>query len=77
MQQTEPTENEGVMSAVDSPEIVQASSEGRPTEEGRFKGATREKKREKKPNPWEQAQRGSPSENWQPQAWTPGPAARR
>lgn len=30
-----------------------------------------------KENPWAQADRGAPSENYQPGAWTPGVARRR
>ena len=36
--------------------------------------------RERKPknqNPWQQRQTGAPSENWQPEAWSPGVAQRR
>lgn len=32
---------------------------------------------EKKDNPWAQADRGAPSENFQPGAWTPAAAGRR
>lgn len=28
-------------------------------------------------NPWKQASRAGPSEEWQPQAWSPAPARRR
>ena len=28
-------------------------------------------------SPWKQAPRGGPSENWQPQSWTPGAAQKR
>lgn len=38
----------------------------------------REKKaKEEKENPWARADRGAPSENWQPGAWSPGVAQRR
>ena len=72
VQQTEPTKNEGTRSAVGDEHEVEASSQGRPTDEGRFKG----KAKEKRENPFQQ-QRGAPGEGWQPQSWSPGPAARR
>ncbi|KAF2482764.1 hypothetical protein BDY17DRAFT_252174 [Neohortaea acidophila] len=31
----------------------------------------------KEPGPWDRAQRGAPSEKWQPASWTPGIAQRR
>lgn len=74
VQQTEPTEHEGVRSAVDDADKVEASTEGQPKDEGRFKGQAKEKK--PKGNPWQRPQ-GAPSENWQPQEWSPGAAARR
>lgn len=72
--QTEPTEHEGVQNAVADPPEVQRASEGRPTTEGRFKGKTREKG----DAPWgPKQQTGTPGENWQPESWSPGVAARR
>lgn len=44
-------------------------------EEGREKSGKAKREREK--NPWAQADRGAPSENYQPGAWTPGVAQRR
>ena len=73
VQQTEPTAQEGVRSAVGDAGEVQGSSEGRTTDEGRFKGGAQEKK----DSPWNQAQRGNPGEGWQPQSWSPGAATRR
>ena len=73
MQQTEPTEKEGVRSAVGNAAEVQGSSEGRTTDEGRFKGGAKEKS----DSPWNKVQRGNPGEDWQPQSWSPGAAARR
>ena len=74
--QTEPEQPEGVRSAVDDQEKVDASSEGKPQDEGRFKGKTKEKK-PKGPAPWDKLRpKGAPSENWQPQEWTPGVASR-
>lgn len=35
------------------------------------------KRKEKEENPWAQADRGAPSENYQPGAWVPGVAQRR
>jgi len=71
--QTEPDSVEGVRSAVGDPGEVQKSSEGRPTDEGRFKGRAKDRHE----NPFNKAQAGSPGEGWQPQSWTPGPAGRR
>ena len=34
-------------------------------------------KREREENPWKQADRGGPGENWKPAAWSPGVAQRR
>lgn len=73
VQQTEPEEKEGVRSAVGNEHEVQRSSEGRPTDEGRFKGGAKDKK----PNPFSQPQRGGPGEGWQPESWSPGVATRR
>lgn len=74
VQQTEPEQSEGVRSAVEGPEKVADASEGRPQDEGRFRGATKEK--QAKENPWHK-QQGGPSEGWQPQSWTPGAVSRR
>ncbi|KAK4503392.1 hypothetical protein PRZ48_004307 [Zasmidium cellare] len=71
-QPTEPEEKQGVRNAVEDEEKVAAASEGKPEDEGRFKGKTREK-RGPKENPWAHLQpKGAPSESWQPQEWTPG-----
>lgn len=78
--QTEPEQHQGVMSAVEDPVKVQEVSAGKDTkevDEGRFKGGARERKPEREEAPWQKQQRGAPSENWQPQAWTPGAAQRR
>lgn len=37
----------------------------------------REKRARKEENPWAKADRGAPSENYQPGAWTPAAAGRR
>ena len=73
VEQTEPTQNEGVRSAVGDAEEVKGSSEGRPKDEGRFKGGARQKER----NPFNTPRQGAPGEGWQPESWTPGAAARR
>lgn len=72
VQQTEPTQTEGVRSAVGDDSEVQQSTEGHAKDEGRFKGKTRERDQ----GLWKQ-QRGGPGEEWQPQAWSPGVATRR
>ncbi|GAB7356689.1 hypothetical protein MBLNU459_g7400t1 [Dothideomycetes sp. NU459] len=71
--QTEPERNEGVRSAVGDSSEVKASSVGRPTDEGRFKGKTKDKDA----NPWAKAHTGGPGESWQPDSWSPGVAQRR
>ncbi|KAI5359291.1 Putative NADH dehydrogenase [ubiquinone] 1 alpha subcomplex subunit 12 [Septoria linicola] len=74
--QTEPEAKQGVRSAVDEPEKVEAASQGKQEglDEGRFKGT---KTRDRKENPWEKLQpKGNAGENWQPQGWTPAPAQR-
>lgn len=71
--QTEPTENEGVRSAVGDEGEVKAATEGRTVDEGRFKG----KAKDKDANPWKQRSRKGPGEDWQPQSWSPGVAQRR
>ncbi|KAK6381830.1 hypothetical protein LTR65_010974 [Meristemomyces frigidus] len=76
--QTEPEQNEGVTSGVEDAVKVQEVGAGKDTkevDEGRFKGRTREKEREE--SPWQQPDRGAPSENWQPKPWTPGAVQRR
>ena len=72
VQQTEPEENEGVRSATGDAHEVEGSSQGRPTDDGRFKGRAKDKHE----SPYQQ-QRGTPGEGWQPQSWSPGAAARR
>lgn len=78
--QIESEGNEGVTSGVEDAGKVQAVSEGvasKEVDEGRFKGATKEKPREEKAAaPWQQPARGVPGEDWKPKEWTPG-AARR
>jgi len=71
--QTEPTENEGVRSAVGDEGEVQASTEGKTKDEGRFKG----KAKDKDANPWKQPSRKGPGEEWQPETWSPGVAQRK
>lgn len=72
-QQSEPVEKEGARSAVDGDEKVQATVDGRPQDEGRLRGKTREKKH----NPWaDRRPKGAPGEEWQPEPWTPGVAGR-
>ena len=72
-QQTEPEEKQGVRSAVGDKDEVKDASEGKARSEGRFKGRARDQAE----SPWDVPQRGAPSENWQPSAWTPGVAQRR
>ncbi|EME46007.1 hypothetical protein DOTSEDRAFT_86674 [Dothistroma septosporum NZE10] len=74
-EQTEPEEQQGVMNVVEHPDKVAKSSEGQDLDEGKFKGRTKEKK--PKENPWQKASRGKPGEDWQPESWSPAPAARR
>ncbi|KAK3657845.1 hypothetical protein LTR56_002224 [Elasticomyces elasticus] len=79
--QTEPENKQGVISAVEDQAKVEVAAEGRDSrevDEGRFKGSTREKPREREAAPWEQQQpKGNAGENWQPAAWSPGVASRR
>ena len=82
VQQTEPENKQGVMSAVEDAvkvqEVAVEGKDGKEVDEGRFKGSTREKPRERGPAPWEQQQaKGTPGESWQPATWTPGTAQRR
>ncbi|KAI4719107.1 hypothetical protein E4T48_04640 [Aureobasidium sp. EXF-10727] len=70
--QTEPTENEGVRSAVGDAGEVDASTEGRTKDDGRFKGRARDREA----NPWKQAPKGNPGDDWQPQSWSPGVSRR-
>jgi NADH dehydrogenase [ubiquinone] 1 alpha subcomplex assembly factor 2 len=70
--QTEPTENEGVRSAVGDEGEVEASTQGQPKDDGRFKG----RGKDKDANPWKQAPKGNPGDDWQPQSWTPGVSRR-
>nr|POF01273.1 nadh-ubiquinone oxidoreductase assembly factor n7bml [Quercus suber] len=72
---TEPENAQGVMSAVESQDNVARALGGEQVDEGRFRGQEIEKKREQ--NPWKTPQRGAPSENWQPQEWSPGAVQRR
>jgi NADH dehydrogenase [ubiquinone] 1 alpha subcomplex assembly factor 2 len=77
VQQTEPEHRQGVANAVEDPvkvqEVAAEGKDAKEVDEGRFKGRTKEQE----PAPWAQAQRGAPSENWQPESWTPGVAPRR
>ena len=79
VQQTEPESKEGVRSAVEEPEKIPRVVEGEEVDEGRFKGGAKEKpRRAREEAPWAKHQsRGSPDEQFAPQAWRPGPAARR
>lgn len=72
---TEPEQKQGVMNAVESMDKVAKAKDGENVNEGRFRGETKEKRREE--NPWKKAERGAPSENWQPQEWSPGATQRR
>lgn len=64
----------GVRSAVGGQqEVANASGAGEVQEVGREK----RKPRDREENPWKKAERGAPSENWQPESWTPGVAQRR
>ncbi|KAK4556533.1 hypothetical protein LTR86_006104 [Recurvomyces mirabilis] len=85
-QQTEPEYNQGVASGVEDmgkvSEVAMEGKDGKEVDEGRFKGGTREAprnlERKTEPPPWAgKRPAGAPSENWQPESWTPGPAARR
>ncbi|KAK5108694.1 hypothetical protein LTR62_008099 [Meristemomyces frigidus] len=75
--QTEPENKQGVSSAVEDigkvAKVAVEGKDGKEVDEGRFKGQTKERE----PSPWAQRPQGSPGEGWQPQTWTPGPAARR
>jgi NADH dehydrogenase [ubiquinone] 1 alpha subcomplex assembly factor 2 len=77
--QTEPGHHDGVTNAVEDPVRAEEGSQGKDTkevDEGRFKGRTREGQREEAP--WaKNVPKGAPSENWQPEPWTPGVAQRR
>ncbi|KAL1616976.1 hypothetical protein SLS56_011196 [Neofusicoccum ribis] len=69
--QTEPEEREGVRNAVGSPGEVEASAQAKENvDKGKFKGNTKEKA----PPPWQEPKS---SQEWQPDSWTPKPAARR
>ena len=70
--QTEPEQREGVTNAVEDPAKVVKSAEGKDVDEGRFKG-----KKQREENPFNRPQAGAPSQNWQPEAWSPGVAQRR
>ena len=75
--QTEPEGKQGVISGVEDAEKIQAVSDGvdgRERDEGRFKGRTREERREE--SPFKQPPRGAAGEDWKPKEWTPGPARR-
>ncbi|KAK3107971.1 hypothetical protein LTR53_017945 [Teratosphaeriaceae sp. CCFEE 6253] len=81
-QQTEPDQNQGVISGVEDAakvqEVAVEGKDGKEVDEGRFKGTTKEQPREKEAAPWEdQRPKGNAGENWQPQAWSPGVATRR
>lgn len=71
----EPAQNQGVMSAVEGQDKVAQAQDGKKVDEGRFRGEGSEK--ERGANPWRTAERGGPSENWQPRQWSPGAAQRR
>lgn len=79
---TEPEDKQGVASAVEEQEKVDRAIEGEKVDEGRFRGETserpRDKKNKKEEAPWaSQLPKGSPGESWQPGSWTPGAAPRR
>jgi NADH dehydrogenase [ubiquinone] 1 alpha subcomplex assembly factor 2 len=79
---TEPESKQGVSSAVEEPEKVGEAMAGEKVDEGRFRGEdTQERPQKGKKEgeaPWaSQLPKGAPGEKWQPEAWTPGPAARR
>jgi NADH dehydrogenase [ubiquinone] 1 alpha subcomplex assembly factor 2 len=75
---TEPEDKQGVSSGVEVEEKVGRAMEGEKVDEGRFRGETRERPREREEAPWaNQAPKGSPGESWQPSSWTPGAAPRR
>ncbi|KAL2357753.1 hypothetical protein BJ546DRAFT_946419 [Cryomyces antarcticus] len=77
--QTEPEAKQGVRSVVGTAEEVREAADGMEVDKGRFRGETREMPRRKEAreeNPFK-VQRGGPSENWEPAAWSPGVAKRR
>ena len=63
---------EGVSSAVTGAS-GDAGEQAKPDRKDRRRNTVEEKQKE---NPWK-VHRGGPSEKWQPEAWKPGPAARR
>ncbi|KAI9813640.1 MAG: hypothetical protein M1827_003711 [Pycnora praestabilis] len=71
---TESEEKEGVRSAVGGEVNGIMDVEGK-AEEGRVGKRGKGKRKEDEKNPWDVNRKG-PSEGWQPQAWTPGPARR-
>lgn len=73
VQQTEPEQAQGVRSAVEDAQNLTAAAEDKPADDGRFKGKTKQKE----DNPWTKAERGAPSENWQPGSWSPGTTRRK
>ena len=79
---TEPESKQGVSSAVEEQEKVGEAMAGEKVDEGRFRGEdTKERSQKGKKEgeaPWaSQLPKGAPGEKWQPEAWTPGAAARR
>ena len=66
-------EGDVVRSAVGDQSEVAGVSE----RQGQDVGREKRSKRERKENPWQSAQRGAPSEKWQPETWSPGVAQRR
>jgi NADH dehydrogenase [ubiquinone] 1 alpha subcomplex assembly factor 2 len=65
---TEPESKQGVSSAVEEPEKVGEAMAGERPQKGKKEGEA----------PWaNQLPKGAPGEKWQPEAWTPGAAARR
>jgi NADH dehydrogenase [ubiquinone] 1 alpha subcomplex assembly factor 2 len=78
---TEPESKQGVRSAVEEPEKIGEAMAGEKVDEGRFRGEGKQRPQKGKKEgeaPWaNQLPKGAPGEKWQPEAWTPGPAARR
>ena len=62
-----------VLSAVEGQEEGREKDKGR---RGRVDGVRRGKEKGEE-DPWKRAERGAPSENFRPEAWTPGVVGRR
>jgi NADH dehydrogenase [ubiquinone] 1 alpha subcomplex assembly factor 2 len=67
-------ESDGMQSGMQGQQEAKEELQDEPAQEV---GRAVRKKRTPKENPWQAADRGAPSENWQPEAWSPGVAQRR